>query len=179
MIYDALVQFIADRWVPGSGPVLSVADWMFLGHHAATSFYMTSARVVKAGHMSAMALMFFGEVSRSLSSSSSSSIFDLLTALLGFCVDDGSNHERASHLQHSHILGYLVMDPARKTCHSVRLCVHVRVHSNNDRPNLCSSFNVRHALHQGGPGEHSDCPFFFLVVNVSATSSPWLHFGDL
>lgn len=63
MIYDALVQFIADRWVPGSGPVLSAADWMFLGHHAATSIYMTSARVIKAGHMSAMALMFLGEVS--------------------------------------------------------------------------------------------------------------------
>ena len=53
MLYDALVQFIADRWVQGSGPVLSVADWMFLGHHFATSFYMTSARVIKAGHMSA------------------------------------------------------------------------------------------------------------------------------
>ena len=61
MIYDAAVQFIADRWQKGVGPVLSAADYMFLGHHAATSLYMISARLCEAGHMSAMILMLTGE----------------------------------------------------------------------------------------------------------------------
>mmetsp|Transcript_6090 Transcript_6090/g.13281 ORF Transcript_6090/g.13281 Transcript_6090/m.13281 type:complete len:378 (-) Transcript_6090:32-1165(-) len=62
MIYDAAVQFVADRWKKGVGPVLSAADYMFLGHHAATSLYMVSARLCQAGHMSAMILMFTGEL---------------------------------------------------------------------------------------------------------------------
>jgi len=62
MIYDAAVQFIADRWQHGVGLVLSTVDWLFLGHHLATSMYMTSARLIQAGHMSAMILMFFGEI---------------------------------------------------------------------------------------------------------------------
>lgn len=61
MIYDATVQFIADKWVKGVGPVLSLSDWLFLGHHTATSLYMTSARMVEAGHVSAMILMCGGE----------------------------------------------------------------------------------------------------------------------
>jgi len=61
MIYDAAVQFVADRWQKGVGPVLSAADWMFMGHHFATSLYMVSARLCEAGHMSAMILMFTGE----------------------------------------------------------------------------------------------------------------------
>lgn len=61
MIYDAAVQFIADRWQKGVGPVLRAADYMFLGHHAATSLYMISARLCEAGHMSAMILMLTGE----------------------------------------------------------------------------------------------------------------------
>ena len=61
MCYDAAVQFIADRWQKGVGPVLSKSDYMFLGHHAATSLYMLSARLCEAGHMSAMVLMFTGE----------------------------------------------------------------------------------------------------------------------
>lgn len=62
MLYDAVVQFILDNWESGKGPVLSQADWMFLGHHAATSIYMTSARLLQAGHGSAMILMAGGEV---------------------------------------------------------------------------------------------------------------------
>lgn len=61
MIYDAAVQFIADRWQKGVGPVLSAADYMFLGHHAACTLYMMSALLCEAGHMSAMILMFTGE----------------------------------------------------------------------------------------------------------------------
>lgn len=66
MIYDSAVQFIADRWSPGIGPVLSTADWLFLGHHFATSFYMTSSRLVMAGHMSALMWMFLGELTAPL-----------------------------------------------------------------------------------------------------------------
>jgi hypothetical protein len=61
MIYDALIQFGADKWVPGQGFVLSAGDWMFLGHHFATAFYMTSTRIAGAGHVSALLLMFAGE----------------------------------------------------------------------------------------------------------------------
>jgi hypothetical protein len=61
MLYDALVQFVVDNWVKGVGPVLSGADWMFIGHHAATLLYMTSARILEAGHVSAMILMTGGE----------------------------------------------------------------------------------------------------------------------
>ena len=61
MIYDAAIQFLADNWIKGVGPVLSSSDWMFLGHHLATSVYMTSARILEAGHVSAMILMFGGE----------------------------------------------------------------------------------------------------------------------
>lgn len=62
MIYDAAVQFLADRWQHGVGLVLSRVDWIFLGHHAATAAYMTSTRLIEAGHQSAMILMFFGEL---------------------------------------------------------------------------------------------------------------------
>mmetsp|Transcript_10836 Transcript_10836/g.16703 ORF Transcript_10836/g.16703 Transcript_10836/m.16703 type:complete len:332 (-) Transcript_10836:82-1077(-) len=61
MIYDSLIQFGWDRWVPGVGVVLSGGDKLFLGHHVATSFYMLSALVSEAGHVSALLLMFVGE----------------------------------------------------------------------------------------------------------------------
>lgn len=51
MLYDAVVQFIADRWSPGAGFVFTSADYLFLGHHLATFMYMTSTRLIKAGHM--------------------------------------------------------------------------------------------------------------------------------
>ena len=51
MIYDSCIQFMIDRWVPGKGLVHSATDYMFLGHHAVTTFYMTTARCIGAGHM--------------------------------------------------------------------------------------------------------------------------------
>ena len=42
---------------------------MFLGHHIATSLYMTSTRIIGAGHMSAMMCMFLGEVTNPLHNS--------------------------------------------------------------------------------------------------------------
>ncbi|KAL7445592.1 hypothetical protein ACHAXH_007746 [Discostella pseudostelligera] len=63
MIYDSVMGYIIETWQPGIGPVLSGDDWMFLGHHILTTLYMVSARWQKAGHMSAMVLMFNGEFS--------------------------------------------------------------------------------------------------------------------
>ncbi|KAL7446718.1 hypothetical protein ACHAXM_010520 [Skeletonema potamos] len=63
MIYDSFMGYVVEVWQPGKGPVLSGDDWMFLGHHILTTLYMTSSRWVKAGHISAMALMYNGEFS--------------------------------------------------------------------------------------------------------------------
>jgi hypothetical protein len=63
MIYDGFVNIILLRWQPGHlTPSLTGSDLSFLFHHVATSFYMTSTRVIQAGHISAMTCMFLGEV---------------------------------------------------------------------------------------------------------------------
>lgn len=56
MIYDSLASIILLH-----GPNLSPTDYMFLGHHLATTIYMTQTRVIGAGHTSAMICMFLGE----------------------------------------------------------------------------------------------------------------------
>eukprot|EP00581_Thalassiosira_minuscula_P004917 CAMPEP_0183740830 /NCGR_PEP_ID=MMETSP0737-20130205/60597_1 /TAXON_ID=385413 /ORGANISM="Thalassiosira miniscula, Strain CCMP1093" /LENGTH=302 /DNA_ID=CAMNT_0025975983 /DNA_START=87 /DNA_END=995 /DNA_ORIENTATION=+ len=63
MIYDSIMGYVVETWQPGIGPVLSADDWSYLGHHILTSLYMTSARLKRAGHMSALMLMFNGEFS--------------------------------------------------------------------------------------------------------------------
>lgn len=63
MIYDCLISFVVDKWVPGVGLVYADGDSMFVFHHIATSIYMTSARIIGAGHQSAMICMFLGEFS--------------------------------------------------------------------------------------------------------------------
>jgi hypothetical protein len=63
MIYDSVMGYVVETWQPGIGPVLSVDDWTYLGHHILTTLYMVSARIAMAGHMSAIALMFCGEFS--------------------------------------------------------------------------------------------------------------------
>eukprot|EP00584_Thalassiosira_punctigera_P020961 CAMPEP_0172574484 /NCGR_PEP_ID=MMETSP1067-20121228/136725_1 /TAXON_ID=265564 ORGANISM="Thalassiosira punctigera, Strain Tpunct2005C2" /NCGR_SAMPLE_ID=MMETSP1067 /ASSEMBLY_ACC=CAM_ASM_000444 /LENGTH=301 /DNA_ID=CAMNT_0013367113 /DNA_START=1140 /DNA_END=2044 /DNA_ORIENTATION=- len=63
MIYDSIMGYVVETWHPGIGPVLTSDDWTFLGHHILTTLYMVSARWAKAGHMSAMMLMFVGEFS--------------------------------------------------------------------------------------------------------------------
>lgn len=64
MVYDACFILLARMdlsvsWIPA----LEGDDFLFLGHHLATSTYMTQARVYKAGHMSAMMCMLLGEAS--------------------------------------------------------------------------------------------------------------------
>lgn len=55
-----------DTWVPGKGPSFTDGDSTFLAHHFATSFFMCSCRIVGAGHMSALILMWAGEFSNPL-----------------------------------------------------------------------------------------------------------------
>ena len=58
MVYDSLASFLILK-----GPSNLVAsDFLFLGHHFATSLYMTQTRVLQAGHTSAMICMFLGEL---------------------------------------------------------------------------------------------------------------------
>ena len=65
MVYDGVLNIVLLKWENG----LSSADYMFLGHHMATTLYMTSTRVVRAGHMSAMMCMFLGELTNPLHNS--------------------------------------------------------------------------------------------------------------
>lgn len=65
MIYDAVCSLLYRNYIltPGAFSIhLPAADWCFLGHHIATVLYMSSSRINKAGHMSAMWAMFLGEV---------------------------------------------------------------------------------------------------------------------
>lgn len=62
MMCDTVFTFLIVNYKPGQGIILSFSDWLFLGHHFATFTYMLSCLMNGAGHMSAMALMFDGEV---------------------------------------------------------------------------------------------------------------------
>lgn len=61
MIYDSFASFLLPK-----GLDLSIEDLLFLGHHAATSIYMTQVRVLQAGQTSAMICMILGYVNISL-----------------------------------------------------------------------------------------------------------------
>lgn len=61
MIYDTIMGYVVETWVPGVGPVLTSDGWTYVGHHVLTTLYMLSSRVWGAGHISAMMLMFNGE----------------------------------------------------------------------------------------------------------------------
>lgn len=68
MVSDAIF-IVLYRVDPSSGswaPALEFGDLLFLGHHFATTVYMTQARVYQAGHMSAMMCMLLGELSNPL-----------------------------------------------------------------------------------------------------------------
>lgn len=61
MMYDIMIQFGLDK-VYYHDMIWKVTDYIFIGHHLATSAYMISTRLLYAGHLSAMILMFFGEI---------------------------------------------------------------------------------------------------------------------
>ena len=56
MVYDSVVSFFMLK-----GFDLDGTDLLFLGHHLATTIYMTQTRVIQAGHTSAMICMLLGE----------------------------------------------------------------------------------------------------------------------
>jgi hypothetical protein len=63
MVYDAIYNVYLVRIQPGDWvPTFGLEDYLFLAHHMITATYMTSARVVKAGYMSAMMCMLLGEI---------------------------------------------------------------------------------------------------------------------
>jgi hypothetical protein len=62
MIYDASVNIF---WTKRATGVPS-EDYVFLAHHVVTILYMTSTRIVGAGHQSAMMCMFLGECTNPL-----------------------------------------------------------------------------------------------------------------
>jgi len=68
MVYDGILNIAMLKLHYQDGG-LNASDYMFLGHHLATSLYMTSARVLGAGHMSAMMCMFLGELTNPLHNS--------------------------------------------------------------------------------------------------------------
>jgi hypothetical protein len=65
MIYDASVNIF---WTKRATGVPS-EDYLFLAHHVVTVIYMTSTRMVGAGHQSAMMCMFLGECTNPLHNS--------------------------------------------------------------------------------------------------------------
>jgi hypothetical protein len=70
MVYDAIYNVYLFRLQPGDWlPTCGLDDYLFLFHHLATSAYMTSARVIKAGYMSAMMCMLLGEITNPMHNS--------------------------------------------------------------------------------------------------------------
>lgn len=67
MVYDTLIGVL---WLRFDATTASFAftpdDYLFLMHHAMTTFYMTSARVLGAGYMSAFICMLLGEMTNPL-----------------------------------------------------------------------------------------------------------------
>lgn len=62
MFYDGFLNILWLKSQMQEGGMDS-EDLMFLGHHVATVFYMTSVRLTEAGHQSAMICMLLGELS--------------------------------------------------------------------------------------------------------------------
>lgn len=62
MIYDAAVNIFWTKRATG----VPTDDYVFLAHHVVTILYMTSTRIVGAGHQSAMMCMFLGECTNPL-----------------------------------------------------------------------------------------------------------------
>jgi TLC domain len=66
MIYDGFLNIL---WLKTMFGNLAGEDYLFLGHHVATILYMTSTRVIGAGHQSAMICMLLGECTNPLHNS--------------------------------------------------------------------------------------------------------------
>ena len=70
MLYDALFNILLLRWDIMNGDLypkyITFDDMLFLVHHIITTWYMSSTRIIQAGHMSAMCCMLLGELSNPL-----------------------------------------------------------------------------------------------------------------
>ena len=62
MIYDFTFMLKESGWIP------KTEDYAFLAHHVVTTLYMSQTRVLGYGHVSAMGLMFTGEITNPLQS---------------------------------------------------------------------------------------------------------------
>jgi hypothetical protein len=84
MLYDGILNilWLKTRMV-GS---ISAEDTMFLGHHLATILYMTSTRIVQAGHLSAMMCMLLGEITNPFQNGLA--IAELAQSIPGWCGPD-------------------------------------------------------------------------------------------
>jgi len=91
MIHDTI--FIMIRAYE-TGESLNNSDLSFIGHHIACSIYMNSARLVGAGHLSAMMLMFTGEFTCP---------FQNAHAMLGFALDTACCNGTITQLLHKYI----------------------------------------------------------------------------
>jgi TLC domain len=80
MLYDAIINILWLRLPDKVGsviidqkqiplPALNDDDMLFLAHHMMTTLYMTSSRLIQAGHQSAMICMLLGELSNPLHNS--------------------------------------------------------------------------------------------------------------
>jgi hypothetical protein len=70
MLYDGFFNVLVLRWTWGDlTPTFAFDDYLFLGHHMVTAWYMSSTRVIRAGHQSAMICMLLGELSNPLHNS--------------------------------------------------------------------------------------------------------------
>ena len=67
MVYDTCFNILWLRWNSELHIFeFGMDDYLFLGHHIVTSTYMSSARVLGAGYMSAMICMLLGEITNPL-----------------------------------------------------------------------------------------------------------------
>lgn len=60
-VYDTVVGFLIDAWVPGKGPVLGDGAIIFLLHHFLSLFYVLSVRYYGAGEQSLFMCVLLGE----------------------------------------------------------------------------------------------------------------------
>lgn len=61
MLYDSIF-LLTNRYTPGEGLTVDEDLILYAGHHFFTSFYMTASRLWGAGQASALACIFFGEL---------------------------------------------------------------------------------------------------------------------
>ena len=102
MLFDS-VWLIKDTYQLGLMP-LTEFELLVLAHHFMTSFYMTSCRLIQAGHLSAMILMLTGEISNPLMNG----MFTTRFAIQLECCSSESMMVLHSLLEHIFAIVYLV-----------------------------------------------------------------------